>query len=79
LFHKGMSLFNLKRYQEALNILEPISQNTSSSFIQIAEYHSALCFEELGKKDNALATYRKIVQRAGLYKDKAAKRIKAIE
>lgn len=79
MFHKGMSLYNLKRYQEALNILEPISQNTKSSFIQIAEYHTALCFEELGKKESALATYRKIVQRAGLYKDKAAKRIKAIE
>ncbi len=78
-YHKGMSLFELKRYNEALVILKPMSETPNHSFMQAAEFQTAACYEALGKKEIALNTYRKIVNGDGLYKSKAAKRIKALE
>lgn len=78
-YHKGMSLFELKRFNEALVILKPMSETPNHSFMQAAEFQTAACYEALGKKDIALNTYRKIVNGDGLYKSKAAKRIKALE
>jgi TolA-binding protein len=79
LFHKGMCLYHLKRFQEALDILQPVSESPGSSYMEAAEFQTALCLEELGKKDRARSTYERIIQNAGPFKDRATSNVRALE
>jgi len=75
-FYKGMCLFELKKYDEALLLLTPVGNGLLQPFSQEAFFYTGRCFEEKGDKPRALEIYRKIISTRGDYKDKAAKRIK---
>ena len=78
-FYKGLCLFELARYNEAIALLHPIAAGKTEPFYQEAYYYEGRSYDEIGDDVQAVAIYRQIIASGSFYKDKAKLQLKKLE
>jgi len=69
--NKGVKLYNIIAYTEALNIFLKIEKKINKSELTRLKYFKGRCYEELSQKDKAIEIYQRIVNEN--FKSKYAK------
>ena len=78
MFHVGMCLFHLKRYDEALTNLSGIPKK-GNKFSDEALYYIGQTYEQKGDIESAISAYNILVEGKSTFSSKASKRIKTLE
>jgi len=78
LFYAGLSYYNLKNYTKALGLLNKVLTNKEMVFAQEATWYKSLTFIELKENKKAKKLLKQIINEAGFYKNKAAKKLKML-
>jgi len=78
MFHVGMCLYHLKRYDEALTNLSGIPQK-GNKFSDEALYYIGQTYEQKGDIESAISAYNILVEGKSTFSSKASKRIKTLE
>ncbi|MFM2190197.1 MAG: hypothetical protein RL491_583 [Bacteroidota bacterium] len=78
LFHKGMCLYHLKRYDEALTILSSVPKK-GSKYSDEAMFFIGQTYEQKGDNESAISAYKILVEEKNAFSTKASKRIKILE
>ena len=78
MFHVGMCLYHLKRYDEALTNLSGIPKK-GNKFSDEALYYIGQTYEQKGDIESAISAYNILVEGKSTFSSKASKRIKTLE
>ncbi|MFM7176549.1 MAG: tetratricopeptide repeat protein [Bacteroidota bacterium] len=78
MFHKGMCLYHLKRYDAALTDLTNI-RNKESKHSDEALFYIGQSYEQKGDTTSAISVYNIVVEGKGPFSTRASKRIKMLE
>ena len=78
-FYKGLSLYNLNRYQPAIQMLEPISNDSVSPFMEEAKYYTAKSYINNGEVKKGKIMLEEIVNTNGFYSKQANEDLKTVK
>ena len=78
-FYKGVSLYNMKQYDPALELLEPLSNDTASPFMEEAKYYTAKSYIANGKVNKGKILLEGISNSNGFYSNQAKYDLKNIK
>jgi len=78
-FYKGMSLYHLKKYDQSIGLLKPLSSINTQPFSEEALFYVGKSYVALGQKENAIAVFRSIVAKKAFYAERAAKEMRKLE
>ncbi len=76
--YSGLSMMELGDFESAVNKFDDIIKHNDNLFVDQAEWYQSLCYLRLGKKSNAIDSFRKIAADNGVYKSKALKILKEL-
>ncbi len=79
LFYQGLSYYNLKQYQVAINKLDLVLSNKESSFNPEAKWYKALSLIELKRIDEAKVILKVIASKEGFYKARAEEQLNTLK
>ena len=63
-------------YQQAIDSFKDCIYGPFSNFDEESQWMIALCYEKLGKRDQAKKYFQKIVEQGGYYKNQASAKMK---
>lgn len=75
-FYSGLCLFNLEKYEAAIDRFLNCRTGKFSNFDEEAQWMTALSYEKLGKQNEANQYFQKIVEQGGFYKKRALAKMK---
>ena len=78
-FYKGLSLYNLKKCDPALKLLEPLSNDTTSPFMEEAKYYTAKTYICKGNVNKGKLMLEGISNSNGFYSGQAKDDLKNIK
>jgi TolA-binding protein len=78
-FYKGMSLYYLKKYDQAINLLKPLSNINTQPFSEEALFYVAKSYAAMENKSQATTIFRAIVGKKGFYAERAKVELKKLE
>ncbi len=78
MFHKGMCLYHLKRYDAALTNLTEVRKKGSKHSDE-ALFYIGQSYEQKGDNASAISVYKILVEGNGPFSSKASKRIKSLD
>jgi len=78
-FYKGLSLYNMKKYDPALDLLVPISNDSASPFMEEAKFYAAQSYISNGSVAKGKIILEEISNSNGFYSDKAKVELKKIK
>lgn len=78
-FYKGMSLYYLKKYDQSINLLKPLSSINTQPFSEEALFYVAKSYAAKEDKSQAIAIFRSIVVKKGFYAERAKEELKKME
>ncbi len=78
-FYKGLSLYNMKQYDPALKLLEPLSNDSTSPFMQEAQFYTAKSYISNGNVTKGKNLLENISNSNGFYSKDAQEDMKNLK
>ncbi len=78
-FYKGLSLYNMNQYNPALELLEPISNDSASPFMEEAKFYTAQSYISNGEVPKGKIILEEISNNNGFYSKKAEEVLRKIK
>lgn len=75
-FYSGLCLYNLGEYHKSIDSFKNCIYGPYSNFDEESQWMIALCYEKLGKRDQAKKYFQKIMEQGGYYKNQASAKMK---